>query len=459
MKKMSDFLTNLFPKKIDEEFIRNSEAFCMNPWVHLFVTHTGNVVPCCLTPWNDETALGNLKKDQLKDVWNGVRMREFRAKMLKDQKDKRCGQCYESEKFGLKSTRQFVNFLYADKLDWVQTTQSNGYAKYSKPIYWDIRWSNVCNLKCRICGHHSSSKWYDDALQLNETNHDTRIVKAVDNFDDFLSEIEEFLPNLEEVYFAGGEPLYMDEHYAILEKLIELKKTNIKLRYSTNFSKLSFKNWEVIPFWKKFDNIFIHASLDGIEDKVELQRSGLRWDEVLKNRILLKKECPQIDFMITPTINVFNILHLPEFHNKWVKEGLIKIDDFMPHTLRDPDIYNIQILPRELKLKVEKNIREHVEWIKSYALKNPPMEESGNPDLMRRLEWIKGSPITGFIKLDIIIREFESCIDFMNSADTSHLIPKLVEKSQALDKLRNEDTLATFPELSLIFSPNQKETP
>jgi hypothetical protein len=88
----------------------------------------------------------------------------MRSNMIQDKKDKRCWQCYENDKVGIRSHRKIYNKQYIHKLDWVLNTLKNGMAPDSKPIYWDIRISNLCNFKCRICGHHSSSKWYDKAI-------------------------------------------------------------------------------------------------------------------------------------------------------------------------------------------------------------------------------------------------------------------------------------------------------
>jgi hypothetical protein len=39
------------------------------------------------------------------------------------------------------------------------------------------------------------------------------------NEDDMIAQMMPHVPHLEQVYFAGGEPLIMKEHYFLLEKL------------------------------------------------------------------------------------------------------------------------------------------------------------------------------------------------------------------------------------------------
>ena len=106
MRKLGDILSGRKIRGI--ESVKTSEAFCMKPWVHLFVSHYGTVGPCCLAPWDADKALGDINRNTIQEIWNGSEMKDLRTKMLKDQKDNRCKQCYQSEKVGLKSTRQMT---------------------------------------------------------------------------------------------------------------------------------------------------------------------------------------------------------------------------------------------------------------------------------------------------------------------------------------------------------------
>lgn len=418
---------NIEGRKIfDKESMDESKAFCMLPWVHLYISQFGTVVPCCVTPWDADQALGNVNKESIAEIWNGKEMKLLRKKMLKDQKDPRCWQCYENEDNGLKSHRKVANFCYSDKLKWIETTESNGFAPDSKPIYWDIRISNLCNFKCRICGHHSSTKWYEDAKELGELSFEKSLHYSMDDFEDVMTQLEAYVPDLEEVYFAGGEPMLMEEHYRILDILIAHKKFDVKLRYSTNFSVTEFKGRDVFEDWKKFKDVNLHASLDGTDKRGELQRNGQTWQKALENRKRLLRECPHVDFLITSTLNVFNVFHLPDFHRQWVEEHLIYVDDFMPHTLKNPKIYNIKMLPLEMKQMVMEKYQKHLEWLNTFSVENN-------------------------VKLDYVINEFKNCLTHMNSEDWSHLIPEFKKRTAQLDKLRNEDSKTTFPELARLF--------
>lgn len=433
--------------------VEQSKAFCMKPWVHLFVSTQGTVTPCCLTPWEKEKALGDLNVQSLDEIWNGKEMNAFRAKMLRDEPDPRCWDCYENEKSGLRSSRKLTNFLYSDKLEWVWETDSKGNAPKAKPISWDIRVSNFCNFKCRICGHHSSSQWFDDANALDQAVYTDKVHYSVKDFDALMQQLDPVIEELEEIYFAGGEPLIMPEHYQLLEVLIERGRTDVKLRYNTNFSISIYKGKNVLDYWKDFEDVFVHASLDATGQQGEYQRKGQDWSKVLEHRQLMQEQCPHVDFLITPTISVFNVLTLPDFHKEWVEAGLVRIDEMMAHTLKSPKEYNLRILPKELKEQAARKIESHIEWIKSWVKHSPPPPP--DESLLRKkglpVHWIKAPEVTGHLKLDMCINEFRNCITFMNSADETHLLARFRKVTAKLDELRGEDTKALFPELENLF--------
>jgi sulfatase maturation enzyme AslB (radical SAM superfamily) len=82
-------------------------------------------------------------------------------------------------------------------------------------------------------------------------------------------QMQEHIPYLEQIYFAGGEPLIMEEHYRILKELVKREMFNVKLIYNTNFSRLNLKDEDVLDYWKLFNNVSIGASLDAMGPRAE----------------------------------------------------------------------------------------------------------------------------------------------------------------------------------------------
>ena len=94
---------------------------------------------------------------------------------------------------------------------------------------------------------------------------------------------------VEYIHFAGGEPLITDEHYKVLEKLIERGRTDITIRYSTNFNQLKYKKYDVIEMWKHFKHIQLMTSLDDYGDRYNYIRNGGEWNNVIENYKKLKE--------------------------------------------------------------------------------------------------------------------------------------------------------------------------
>jgi hypothetical protein len=174
---------------------------------------------------------------------------------------------------------------------------------------------------------------------------------------------------------------------------------------------------------------------------------------VLENRKLLREKCPQVDFLITSTTSVFNILHLPDFHRNWVEAGWIDLDELIPHTLKHPQIYNIQILPTTLKEQAATKIIKHIEWIMdTFHTTTLPPEKYPNLDAWRA--WATRNDIqqhTGRVKLDLIINEYQHALTYMFEDDLSHLTQKFRQRTEELDMLREENFITTFPELKALW--------
>lgn len=428
--KILDTLRTVFQKtpNINEAFVKNSEAFCLMPWVHLHVSQLGTVTPCCQARWEAEYAFGNINEQSVAEIWHGEKMNAFRKDMLNDKKHLHCERCYIKEAVGLMSLRQVTNQLYAHKLEWAQNTTSAGETKDAKPIYWDIRFSNLCNFRCRICGPWSSSRWFDEAQKLGISGEGAkRVTHGVENFEDVLAQLKPFVHEVEEIYFAGGEPLIMEEHYRILDFLAKNGLYNVFLRYSTNFSVVEYKGRSVFEIWKKFKNINVSASLDGMHKQGEFQRKEQDWQQVLDNRKRMVEVCPHVEFIIAATISVFNVWHLPDFHRQWYEDGLITdIKNIWPNILEQPEYYNIAILPPSLKQKIEQKYRKHIAWL----------EAEPTDDEYRRA---------------FVVKEFKHCIEHLNAHDWTHRIGEFKAWCKKLDVLRGESTLETFPELQEVF--------
>ena len=80
--------------------------------------------------------------------------------------------------------------------------------------------------------------------------------------DDMWNQMQEHIPHLEQIYWAGGEPLIMKEHWKVLDELVKREMFHVRLIYNTNFTHTDLKGRSVFEYWKQFDSVAVGASLD-----------------------------------------------------------------------------------------------------------------------------------------------------------------------------------------------------
>jgi len=396
-----------------EEFLlKESKTFCIYPWIHLHAYPTGEAYPCCHAEMKPGV-VGNCKQQSLEQIWQDEPMQRLRDDMLNERKHPACTRCYEQEEAGFFSGRRSANKHHGHH---IKKLESNPF----ELTYWDIRFSNLCNLRCRSCGHIFSSQWYQDQAEL--AGGDWRSRNQVLNYagrteTDMWEQLEPHLDYVEQIYFAGGEPLLMEEHYRILDELVRRQMFGVRLIYNTNFTHTDLKGRSVFEYWKQFESVAVGASLDAMGARAEYIRKGTVWSTVENNRRQMIQTCPNVDFYISPTLSIMNAWHLPDFHRAWVDQGLLRAQDLNVNILQDPVHYRIDIAPQEYKQRLVEKFQTHLEWLRPQ-------------DHLQRAT-------TGF----------ESAITYMMKTDNTHLIDQFWRKTHELDALRKENIMNIIPEL------------
>lgn len=376
---------------------------CIAPWIHIHTWPNNNVYPCCLTGMDEP--VGSLNDSTLKEVWNNDAMKTIRLTMLDGKQPHSCRRCFEQEAVGQGSLRTTMNRNFEHHLYRWNETNPDGSLDNMDIVYWDFRFSNICNMRCRSCGPQLSTGWYEDTKKIWGSL-PSDIPEAGRNVN-MWEEVQPFFDKVEDIYFAGGEPLIMEEHYRILNQLVERNMFDTKLRYNTNFSQLKYKSLDVLDIWPKFDSVVIGASLDGFGPKAEYIRKGTDWSVIEHNRQQLRERAPNVEFFVNFTLSVQNAYHVVEFYDWAVDTGFIEPHQINFNLVQHPEHLRLQILPKHIKQ----------ELTELYSKR-------------------KG---------------FESITAYMNREDRSNLIPEFKKQMSTVDKIRNENFAETFPELAELM--------
>ncbi len=380
----------------------------------MYVNPDGSVLPCCVADHHKN--LGNVRNNTLEEIWNNEKYKNLRKKMLAGESCEECTGCYQQEQRGIESVRQSKNKKYKEFLNFIDNTNSDGSLDNMELKHFDIRWSNICNFKCRSCSSTYSSTWAQEDRAQGSAK-EIFIIAGGSNNDSLYTQIESQLPNIKTFYFAGGEPLLTDKHYDILQYLIDSGNTDVEIEYNTNLSRLEYKSKSVLDLWKHFSNVSVNASLDSWGERAEYIREGTVWSDVVSNIQKIRTETPYVKINSGSVISVFNIFTITDFLDYIFENKLFDIRHYQPffYNIINPNYYSADIIDQDLKNKI-------IDKIKS---------RSYNKNIDK--------------ELNKIVMYLE------NSRYDEQLRKRFIEITNYYDKIRNRNFLKTFPEMQGLY--------
>jgi hypothetical protein len=396
--------------------LNESKSFCMLPWIHLHVTPLGSALPCCIG--NQQETVGNVNDGSLMDLVNSEKMCDLRKDMMDDELNPACQACHRHEQQGITSFRQTNNEVFGKYFDEALSTtdKSTGKLANFKMRYFDIRLSNICNMKCRTCNSHYSSLWEQEDVKQGMT------VIGIDRTarSSYVRDILPQINNMDMAYFAGGESLITEEHYVMLEEMIKQNKTDIVLRYNTNLSVLHYKDKDLIELWSHFKNkIQLYASLDHYGERAEYMRHGTNWGNIESNFNKLMDN-NNVSMTVNSVVSIFNFVTFGDFYNYMLSKGWLtpKSSIFTVYNMISPVHLTALALPNEYKELGKVNIQNSIT-----NLENNGIQQGQITQLSDAINWVNSD------------NTWEQQRDFFRS------------EVSRLDTLRGEDFRKVFPEL------------
>ena len=286
--------------------VESNKSFCIFPFIEMLVNYDHTTV-CC------RSSLPVTRLEDLQDFGTDPRYTAIREKMLAgDLIPEHCSSCYNLEKQGIISARQQETVEWAQRLD-LKNLQNLGAIK--KPVYYEVRASNKCNLQCRMCDPESSHLIEREYRKIGIVPK-TKVTrkKYQTGFD-----IVDF-ENVSKIYVAGGEPTVMKEFYAFLQQCIEQNKTHIELLVNTNGTNINEKLRSKLDHFKNLQFVF---SIDGYNRLNHYIRWPSHWHDIINNWKELRSRGHKVH--VNTTVSIYNIASLHELYQF--------IDQNFPNTL------------------------------------------------------------------------------------------------------------------------------
>lgn len=395
-----------------------SKTFCTLPWVNVSVDPDGSVKPCCVSNdyiTKEDGTKYNLGKDKLEDIYNSKCFVDIRQKMLDGIEVKGCTRCYEQEKIsGTSSRLSYMHFDVPNK----SVIQDD-----IKIQYFDLRFGNLCNLKCRTCNPTASSQIAKEINEIKDADIGRFWPLHTPNINDwyetdiFKSNLESHIHNISLLYLTGGEPTLNEGNKEFLEKLVEQKQNHkVTIKISTNMTNLNKKFFDLLD---NFSSTVFFASIDGYKEIQEYLRYPSNWSQIDENviQVISNKKYKLIPTPVIQIGNLNKIVDLFEYfesYNRKAKKPLISID---PILLEFPEHFNIKYLPKNYKIMCWERIEK---WYNEKCRYQGPL-------FKKKLNGIKNK-----------------CLE---DVDYNHQIEKYKTMNSILDTHRNHHLSYVNPEL------------
>jgi len=309
------------------------DKICMLPWISIETSPVGTIRPCCLA--KDEIPGFSLKTNTIEQAYHSEYMQDLRQQFLDGKQPSTCQRCWDEEAAGRTSKRMNSRIRlkeYYDNVDWNNLNPDQLW-------FIDLKLGNICNLKCRICGSWSSSKWANEEIDYVGRKHRREHIAYKYLTDgawprenpQFWDNLKTLLPNIKYLEFTGGEPFLIEQHFDLLRYAVEHDYAkNIEIHYNTNGTVFP-DSYEV---WNHFKHVEIAFSIDNIGTRFEYERYGAVWSEVEANiakfNLLRGKK---LSTQVCMTVNIQNVYYLPDLCH-WVNNQ--SFDHTYFNMLHDP---------------------------------------------------------------------------------------------------------------------------
>ena len=429
----------------------NNHSFCPEAWSQILIDSQGDYKICCLSCYGEDRGVAldinnnvlNVLTHSFDEAINSETHKKHRLEMQNNIRPIRCKSCWDADDYANKNSKRWtvLNDLCNSIPEYVNLNTAEKYTNTdgtitSKIVNLDLRFGNLCNQKCIMCGPQNSNQWYDDwiALNFNKTgnislkkgrwiNDEGNVGK---NFlfkkddhgrnklqftpwwetDIWWNRFDEISPNLRHLYFTGGEPLLVPAMKECLTRLIDKGYSNdIELRYDTNFSVI---NSNLFDLWKKFKKIVLCVSIDETYDRYNLIRNPGKFEVLINNLLEARRRNIKI-FYLSSCIGIatpYSMIRTLEFAD------IFKLNSFY-RFLDGPSWLDIRHFPKAAKNEIISKLKSvcdtcpkhHIKYYQSEInlLQNYIDQEDRNSlrefirvmdilDIQRNLDWKKTLP-------------------------------------------------------------------
>lgn len=433
----------------------NKHTYCTLPWSSIEIMPTGDYKVCMffgnksnkeLSDHNDMALClddngntMNVLTHSIEDVINSKYHKEVRLAHSKNERHIACKTCWDREdanaRYGLpynsvRFYKTFIQFQDVDgsiSIDDAPNIMKEDGSIDNTPVSLDLRFTNVCNMKCVMCSPTYSNMWYEDWTIVTNDNtftlgnktytirndngtYKSDIVPWHDS-EKWFNEFDKIKHRIRHIYITGGESFLIKGHDVILDKLIDSDYAkNVVLEYDTN---LSIINDKILNKLSKFKKIILRVSCDDTFEQYDLIRFPGNFNTLVKNLEIVKEKGMEV-YEITMCLGIHSLFSPLRLYNYFGDD-----QRYVIRFLSGPHPQDIAYLPDEVKLKV----------IQMYA----------NSNYTRRWK----EYIIAYLQNNINVHTYEECLGYTK---------KFINYMNKLDEIRGTNWKKVFPEVYQLIA-------
>lgn len=275
MNKLNAEQLEIYYKK-RQEFDKNKQVNdlspCLAPYNNMYFTTEGRVAPCWLLVGHLDT-WGPDKS--IRDIWFGEKFSSYRKNLKNGIFESECRICKQK--------------IEADT--WPLALAYDSFSVKEYPTLLELELSNQCNLECVMCEGRLSSgiRKNRDKLPPLPMIYDSN----------FVDQLKEFIPHLEELRFNGGEPLAQKIVYDICMLVSDLNP-KLKINIATNGTVFNKQVQNILNSC----NVHFNISIDSLKkDNYESIRINGNFDELMENFQKFNNYCKNNDRQLSVMVN------------------------------------------------------------------------------------------------------------------------------------------------------------
>lgn len=278
----------------------HKDTFCNAAWYELHIFWDGSLAYCCQQedpPYpNSEKEKYNIKSMSIAEWVDSSPMRKQRLMFSQATRNPACRTCWKQEEYSNTSRRHKSNqksvIFQKENFD-DSYRQSPGYNKFEHsfkhqgeyselPIDLHIDLGNHCNLACKMCWGHASSKIAAQEVKWGERENEKTLVNWTQDdqvWDRFVNELLS-IPNLKNLHLMGGETMLSPRFRDLVNRFDAAKRYEVCFSFVTNGT---IWDEELVAKLSKFKRVGIEISIETLGKQNEYIRQGTSNVEVFKN--------------------------------------------------------------------------------------------------------------------------------------------------------------------------------